>query len=54
MIKTQRVSNDKQCRVNCSTVLYVLFEVTFIVLRDPKRKYIYFLYLITYIQSAAV
>jgi hypothetical protein len=40
-------------RLNCSTALYVLFKVTFVILQDSKSKHIYLLpytiYLITYI-----
>jgi hypothetical protein len=49
----QAVSNGKQRHLNCLTALYVLFDLIFINLRDPKSKCIYFLlhkiYLIIYI-----
>ena len=50
---TEAVSEDKKCRLNCSTAFNILFQETFIILPDPKSKYINFLlhtiYLTTYI-----
>jgi len=40
VIIIQAVSKEKQCHLHCSTTLYVLFEATVIILRDPKIKYI--------------
>jgi len=45
-------------RLKYSTSLYFLFEVTFVILQDPKSKCIYLLlhtiYLITYINIKLV
>ena len=43
IIIPQAVGNDKQYHFNWSTALQVLFEVKYIILRNPKSKCIYFL-----------
>ena len=50
---TAAVSEDKKCRLNCSTAFNILFQEIFIILPDPKIKRIHFLpntiHLTTYI-----
>jgi hypothetical protein len=58
IIIIQAISKENMYRLNCSTELYVLFEVTFVFFQNIKIKCIYLplhtIYLITYISIKLV